>query len=98
MDVFATLSKLVPKKTVGKIYDDAFSGALKQIGKLGTDVVKTARLLFAPLQYGAAYQDRLEKTCQRISKRVPLERRVEPPLEIVGPTLEKMRFVRDGSE
>jgi hypothetical protein len=54
MDVLGALGKLVPKKTVGKIYDDALSGPLRQIGKLGTDVVKTARLLLAPLQYAAA--------------------------------------------
>jgi hypothetical protein len=98
MDVFGALGKLVPKKTVGKVYDDVLSGPFKQIGKLGTDVVKTARLLLAPLQYAAAYQDRLEKACKRISKRVPPERLVEAPLEIVGPTLEKMRYVREDSE
>ena len=36
--------------------------------------------------------------CERISKRVPDERRLEAPLEIVGPTLEKMQYVREGSE
>jgi hypothetical protein len=98
MDVLGALGKLVPKKTIGKLYDDALSGPAKEIGKLGTDVVKTARLLLAPLQYGAAFQDRLEKACERISKRVPEVRRVEAPIEIVGPTLEKMQYVREGSE
>jgi hypothetical protein len=98
MDVFGALGKFVPKKTIGKLYDDALSGPAKEIGKLGTDVVKTARLLLAPLQYGAAYQERLERACERISKRVPDERRIEAPLEIVGPTLEKLQYVREGSE
>src|ERR1700726_2497128 len=98
MDVWGGLGKLVPKETIGKVYDDALSGPAKEIGKLGTDVVKTARLILAPLQYGAAYQDRLERACERISKRVPDERRVEAPLEIVGPTLEKLQYVREGSE
>jgi hypothetical protein len=98
MDVFGALGKLVPTKTIGKIYDDALSGPAKEIGKLGTDVVKTARLLLAPLQYGAAYQERLERACERISKRVPEERRVEAPLEIVGPTLEKLQYAQEESE
>jgi hypothetical protein len=98
MDVFGALGKLVPKKTIDKFYDHALSGPAKEIGKLGTDVVKTARLILAPLQYGAAYQERLERACKRISERVPDERRVEAPLEIVGPTLEKLQYVREGSE
>ena len=98
MDVFETLGKLVPKEAINKLYDDALSGPAKEMGKLGTDVIKTAWLLLAPLQYGAAFQDRLEQMCERISKRVPEHRRVEAPLEVVGPTLEKLQFVRDGSE
>jgi Abortive infection alpha len=98
MDVWGALGKLVPKETIGKVYDDALSGPAKEIGKLGTDVVKTTRFLLAGLQYLAAYQDRLERACERISKRVPDERRVEAPLEIVGPTLEKLQYAREGSE
>jgi len=33
-----------------------------------------------------------------VGKCVPEERRVEAPLEIVGPTLEKLQYVREGSE
>jgi hypothetical protein len=95
VDVSGSLSKLIP---IDKIYDDAFRGPAREIGKLGTDVAKTARLLLAPLQYAAAYQDRLEKICERISERVPEDRRVEAPLEIVGPTLEKLRYIREGTE
>ena len=98
MDIPNSLSKLIPKIPIDKIYDDALGGPAKEIGKFGTDVVKTARLLLAPLQYAAAYQDRLEKVCERISKRVPEDRRVEAPLEIVGPTLKKLQYIREGSE
>ena len=98
MDVLGSLGKLAPKKTIGKLYDDALSGPAREVGKLGTDAIKTARLLLAPLQYAAAYQDRLERTCERISKRVPEERRVEAPLEIAGPVLEKLQYVHEGSE
>ncbi len=93
MDIFESLGKLVPKNTIDKLYDDALSAPAKEIGKLSTDALKTARLLLAPLQFGAAFQDRLEKICERIGQRIPEERRVQAPLEIVGPTLEKMRYV-----
>lgn len=98
VDIMDSLGKLVPKETLGKLYDDAISGPAKEVGKLGTDAVKTARLILAPLQYAAAYQDRLERAVERISKRVPEERRVEAPLEIAGPVLERMRFVHEESE
>lgn len=98
MDIIESLGKLVPKETLGKLYDDALSGPAKEVGKLGTDAMKAARLILAPLQYAAAYQDRLERACERISKRVPEERRAEAPPEIVGPVLERMRYVHEGSE
>lgn len=42
--ICAALGKLVPKETIGKVYDDVLSGPAKKIGKLGTDAVKTPRL------------------------------------------------------
>lgn len=98
MDIFEALGKLVPKETIGKVYDDALSGPAKQVGKFGTDALKTARLLLAPLQIMASYQDRLERLCERISKRVPEERRVEAPPEIVGPALDRLKYTLDNSE
>lgn len=93
MDI--NLGDLIPKELLSKIYDDALSGSAKQVGKLGEDTVKVARLLLAPIQVGAAIQDRLEKSLQRLADRVPPERRIEPPAEIVGPTLEAMRYLGD---
>jgi hypothetical protein len=98
MDLLGLAAKLLPSKTATKIYDDVFSGPFKQIGKLGTDVVKTARLILIPLQYAAAYQDRTEGMFKRIAKRVPEKRRVQAPVEVAGPTMEKMRYVQEGSE
>jgi hypothetical protein len=37
--VLGALGNLVPKK-IGKPYDDALSGPAKEIGKLGTDIVR----------------------------------------------------------
>jgi hypothetical protein len=91
------LGKMVPKKTVGKLYDDMFSGAAKELGKFGTDVAKTARLLLFPLQVTAGFQDRFEGMLKRIQERVPEDRQIEPPAELIGPTLEKMRYLDDRS-
>src|SRR6266478_4724560 len=87
--------KLVPTELLNKIYDDAISGSAKQIGKMGEDALKTARLMLAPLRLGAALQDRFENMMERISRKVPDQRRVEPPAEIVGPTLQFLRYVGD---
>lgn len=91
------LGKLVPKETIGKLYDDMLSGPAKEAGRLGTDVVKAARLLLAPLQLAAALQDRLEPMVKRIADRVPAERRIEPPAEVVGPALERLRYIDESS-
>jgi len=91
------LGNLVPKETIGKFYDDAVAPAAKQVGKFGEDVAKTARLILSPLQVTAAFGDRLEAMIDRLSKRVPEERRVEPPAEIVGPVIDHLRFVDEGS-
>lgn len=91
------LGKLVPKETVGKLYDDMISGTAKEVGKLGTDVAKTARLILAPLQVVAALQDRFEGVVRRIRDRVPDNRLIEPPAEVLGPALEHMRYLDEGS-
>lgn len=98
MNPFETIGKLLPKETIGKAYEDALSGPAQQLGKFGTDALKTARLILAPLQIAAAFQDRLEKMCERISKRVPEERRVEAPPEIAGPALERLKYTLENSE
>ena len=92
------LFELIPAKTIDKAYDDALSGGLKELGSLGKDAMKCARLLLFPLQIGAAFQDRVGKMIERISKRVPEKDRIEAPVELVGPTLEKMKYLDDGSE
>jgi hypothetical protein len=87
------LGKLVPKEALNKLYDDALSAPAKQLGKLGEDAMKTARLLLAPLQLAALAQDRFAAMIERISKSVPPERRIDPPAQIVGPVIEHLRFI-----
>lgn len=87
--------KLLPTELLNKLYDDAISGSAKQIGKIGEDALKATRLILAPLQAAAALQNRFEGMMERLARRVPDERRVEPPVEIVGPTVQFLRYVGD---
>jgi hypothetical protein len=88
---------LLSEKVVEDVYEDVMSGAAKEIGGLGTDLVKTARLLLAPIQFAAAYQDRLRRVIERIANKVPDGQRVEPPPEVVGPAIERMKYVSEDS-
>ena len=71
------------------------SNPARELGKIGNDAVKTIRLLLAPLQLAAAFQDRLERLIARIGDRVPEERRLSPPPEVVGPALEHMKYLEE---
>ena len=97
-DPLEQLGKLVPKETIGRFYEDALSSPAKEFSKLSTDAVKVVRLLLAPLQVAAAFQDRFERMMERMQKRVPEDDRIEAPPELIGPTLERMRYVDDQSE
>jgi len=91
------VEKIINSKVAEKLYDDGVSDTAKEISKVGVDISKTARLLLAPLQLTAAFQDRVEIMIDRIRNKVPEERRIEAPAELVGPTLEKMKFLEEDS-
>ena len=82
------LEKALNSKVVEKAYDDAISPAAKELGKIGADTMKALRLIGAPLQVLAAFQDRFESFVERkLRHRVPDNRRIEPPMEVVGPAM-----------
>jgi len=97
MDHFSlpdNIDKILSSETVTKIYKDAASKPVKEISKIGVDVVKTARLFLAPFQLAAAFQDRFERfLCEKVIKRVPEQRYVQPPPELVGPAVQHMRYL-----
>lgn len=94
-DWFEGLSKILPGE---KLYSDAIAPAAKQVGRLGEDVVKTARLILAPVQALSHLQGRLEAMFERMAQRVPEDRRVEVPPELTGPAIETMRYLDEGGE
>lgn len=71
-----------------KVYDDALSPAMKQIGKSLESVAKTSRFLLAPFDYLASQHYRWERYLNRVSEKVKDENLIEGHPQIVIPTLE----------
>jgi hypothetical protein len=97
MDGTDVIMKALDSKAVEKVYEDALSPGFKELGKVGSDLAKTARLLLAPFQIAASFQDRLERFLRELNERVPEERRVEVAAEISGPALDSMRYIEETS-
>lgn len=97
MDNGEIVSKVIDSKIVEATYNDALSPGLKELGKVGSDLAKTARLLLAPLQIAASFQDRLEHFLHEMNTRIPESRRIDVAPEISGPALESMRFLDEGN-
>ncbi|HAW7512046.1 TPA: DUF4393 domain-containing protein [Escherichia coli] len=97
MDNGEIVSKVIDSKVVENTYNDALSPGLKELGKVGVDLAKTARLLLAPLQIAATFQDRLERFLREMNERVPESRRIEVAPEISGPAIESMRFLDESN-
>lgn len=79
------IKKIIPTE---KVYDDALSPAMKQIGVALKSVVKTSRFLLAPFDYLAMQHDRWERYLEKVSDKVPTENLTEGHPQIVIPTLE----------
>jgi hypothetical protein len=88
------LAKQLPVKA---IYRDAAKPSAKQIGQLAQDIVKTIQLALAPLQFAGAYQDRLRAFIDRAVRNVPEGNRVSPAPQILGPVVEGIRYVPEGT-
>ncbi|CNI25293.1 Abi-alpha family protein [Yersinia intermedia] len=97
MDNGEIVSKVIDSKVVENAYNDSLSPGLKELSKVGVDLAKTARLLLAPLQIAATFQDRLERFLFEMNERVPESRRIEVAPEISGPAIESMRFLDESN-
>ncbi|THK41325.1 DUF4393 domain-containing protein [Methylophaga sp. SB9B] len=87
------VEKLSNSKVVEKIYDDGLSSPLVEVSKIGTDLVKSARLILAPLQLAASFQDRFEFFLKNLNKRVVKEDQVQPPAELTSVCIERMKYI-----
>lgn len=97
MDDIAGLGKVADSKLANKLYDDAASPAVRELGDAASDVIKTLRLFTAPFQLAAAAQDRFRKWLEEARQRVPEERQVPASPSIVGPALRTMLFLEESN-
>jgi len=95
-DSLNALAEILDSKLVEKAYDDALSEALAEVGGALTDTAKAARLLTAPIQLAAGYQDRLRRWIDRTVRNIPEENRVPAPARVAGPVFEELRYLDDG--
>lgn len=87
------IDKIANSKVVERAYDDALSSPMIEVSKIGVDAIKTARLVLAPLQIAATFQDRFENFLKNLNKRVPEDQQVQPPAELTSVCLERMKFI-----
>lgn len=86
------IEEIAKNLPVKQVYEDAVSGATKQVGHALTDVAKSIRLALFPFQALAALQDRAERFIDQSIRRVPDDRRISPAPQILGPVLEGIRY------
>lgn len=86
------IEKIAEKLPVRQAYDDLVSPPAKQLGTLAEEILKTLRLALIPFQFTAAYQDRVTHFIDKSVRKVPDERRIAPPPQILGPVLEGIRY------
>jgi hypothetical protein len=55
--------------------------------------VKTARLILAPLQIAASFQDRFELFLNKLDKRVSEDNLIQAPAELTSVCFEKMKYI-----
>lgn len=95
MEDLTGIGKIAESQLANQIYNEAGSPAVKELGKLATDVTKTLRLFTAPFQLAALAQDRFQVWLEQARSRVPLERQVQAPANIAGPALKAMLFMEE---
>ncbi|HBF30393.1 Abi-alpha family protein [Rhizobium sp.] len=93
----AIATELAKKIPVKDAYEDALKPGVKQVGTLVEDLMKTVLLLFAPVQFAAAVQDRYRRFLDTSVRRVPEADRVSPAPQILGPVLEGIKYEPEDS-
>lgn len=86
------LLKAVPPELAKEVYTDAAAKTLQEASKIGVDAVKTIRLALFPLQFTAAFQDRLAAYIEKAIRQVPEEQRIPPRESLALPIAERLRF------
>ena len=87
----AILNELA-KSIAPEVYKDALQPSAREAGGALVDIIKTLRLALFPFQFCAAWQDRLKIFIDTSVRKVPSDRRQPPPVQILGPVLEAIRY------
>lgn len=95
MEDLTGLGKIADSKLANNIYEDAGSPAIRELGGVAADLIKTMRLFTAPLQLAAVAQDRFKIWLDEARSRVPVEKQVEAPSNVSGPALRAMLFMEE---
>ncbi|QDV77636.1 Abi-alpha family protein [Botrimarina mediterranea] len=93
----AGIGEIVQSPLAKQAYDDGLSPAMRQVGALSEDCLKTFRLFTAPLQLAAAYHDRFSRFCDRVREKVPEEHQQDAAAEIARPVMEAFESTSDDS-
>lgn len=91
------LSNVFGQDTIKKIYEDGASESVQESGKALTDLIKVTRLFTAPIQFLAAYQDRLSKYLDKVRNSVKQENQIEAPASISGPIIERLKYLEENN-
>lgn len=88
-----SVEKIINSKVVEKVYDDTLSSPLSEVSKIGVDLAKTARLVLAPLQLAATFQDRFELFLQELNRRVEPENQLQIPAQVSSVCVNNMKHL-----
>lgn len=91
----AGAGQIINSEVAKRTYDDALSPAMREIGGLSADMLKSVRLFVAPFQLLAAWQDRFSAFCDRVRNKVPEEHQQEAPAGIAKPVIEALTYTED---
>ncbi len=81
----------IDTEIIGKVYDDILAPVCKELGKVGGDTAKAARLVLTrPIQHLAAEQNKLERQLQYVAQQVPEERRIDVPPSFSVPIIQSL--------
>src|SRR5437870_42725 len=91
------VAKILESEIAKKMYADSFAPGMKELGKIGKDVVRGVRLFTLPFRLMGNLSERYDRYVRDVAKRVPQDQQVLSPANIAGPVFEKLRFIEDGS-
>lgn len=92
------ISKIIESEVAKQVYQNGLSGSITELGKIGTDVVKTVRLFTFPIQALSKLQDKVERVLEAAYNKVPENNRQPAPPQLVGPVIEKLKYLPEGDE